>query len=348
MLYDYKSATDDIEVRNFLDKNKILEIVDEESIFEMVFGFRPKEFEYITSPFRDDSKPGCWFEYSISGKLKFVDWASNYVLNGAKIVSIDCFDAVKLHYNLSNFYETLEFIYKHLIEGKEITERQTPKKKAEKREKTPTTIHVETREFNQRDAQFWKKYGISSANLREDKVFAVKKYQILNSKSSGKIINTFGLSYAYTDFEDDKKKIYSPYASKIGKFITNCGKDDVGGVSSLPEEGDKLIISKSYKDYRVLRNQGYNAVWFQNEGMFPTPFTLLPILFGFKEIIVFFDNDRAGIDSSKRLVEYIKGLDRTLSVREISLPIIPGIKDPSDFIHKKGKEKLNEFLKKEI
>ena len=56
----FRNVTDDIEVKKFLDKDKILEIVSEEDIFEMIFGFKPKEFDYVTSPFRQDNKPGCW------------------------------------------------------------------------------------------------------------------------------------------------------------------------------------------------------------------------------------------------------------------------------------------------
>ena len=115
----FRNVTDDIEVKKFLDKDKILEIVSEEDIFEMIFGFKPKEFDYVTSPFRQDNKPGCWV--IVTGKLKFIDWASDYYVNGVKMVSMDCFDAVKLYYQLPNFYDTLHFIYNHLIQGKEIT-----------------------------------------------------------------------------------------------------------------------------------------------------------------------------------------------------------------------------------
>ena len=342
----FRNVTDDIEVKKFLDKDKILEIVSEEDIFEMIFGFKPKEFDYVTSPFRQDNKPGCWFEYSISGKLKFIDWASDYYVNGVKMVSMDCFDAVKLYYQLTNFYDTLHFIYNHLIQGKEITADKLVKKEksVKKREKNKSSILIETREFDFRDANFWKKYGISSQQLLEDKVFALKKYKIINTTKANRAIRCLGVSYAYTDFEDGKKKIYSPFASKHGKFITNCGKDDIGGLKALSEKGEKLIITKSYKDYRVLRNQGYDSIWFQNEGMFPTSFTLLPILARFEETIVFFDNDRAGIDASEKLIEYISSINNSTRVRSICTPN-PKIKDPSDFIHLKGEKELNEFLK---
>lgn len=346
----FSKINDNIEIKNFLDKNKVLEVVNEEDIFEIIFGFKPKEFEYVVSPFREDHNPGCWFEYSISGKLKFIDWASDCYVNGVKLVSFDCFDAIKFYYKLPNFYETLLFIYNHLIKGKELPKRIEKNKKSVKREKNKTSIIIETREFDSRDANFWKKYGISSQNLVDDKVFAIRKYKIINSIKDNKSVNCYGISYAYTDFKDGKKKIYSPHSnSKLGKFITNLGKEDIGGLRTLVENGEKLIITKSYKDYRVIKNQGYNVIWFQNEGMFPTTLTLLSILSRFKEIIIFFDNDRAGKEAAEKLVEYIYSIDHLIKVKNIFLPDYNGkTKDPSDFYYKRGEKELNEFLKNQI
>ena len=343
---DYNNITDNVEIKNFLDKEKILEIVDEDTIFELVFGFKPVEFELITSPFRVDNRPGCWFEYSFSGRLKFIDWASEYYINGTKVVSMDCFDAVKMYFDLPNFYETLHFIYTHLIQGKELTAEKAKKKerKVRKKEKGTTTILIETRGFDARDAIFWKRYGISSEMLKRDKVFALSKYKILSSSGTSKLIRTFGISYAYTDFQESKKKIYSPYSSKKGKFITNCGKDDIGGLRVLSETGNKLVISKSYKDWRVLKNQKVDSIWFQNEGMFPTVFTLFPIFARFKEIIIFFDNDRAGKNASLNLENYLKNMGCTLPIRSVSLPDHSRIKDPSDLVSYEGEKRLKEFL----
>ena len=36
-------------------------IFTEEDIFELVFKFKPKEFDYVKSPFRKDDSAGCWF-----------------------------------------------------------------------------------------------------------------------------------------------------------------------------------------------------------------------------------------------------------------------------------------------
>ena len=104
----------------------------------------------------------------------------------------------------------------------------------------------------------------------------------------------------------------------------------------------QLMITKSYKDYRVLRNLGVNVTWFQNEGSVPN--NLKKIINGYKDVIIFFDNDYTGLEASEKLVNIIGN-----KAREIYLPIPlleEGIKDASDMYLKKGVDELKLFLTK--
>ena len=75
----YGTTTDKVIESGFINKNKILEYVTQHDIFELVFGFKPIEFEYITSPFREDSSPGAWFEVDLNtNKLRFTDFADTF------------------------------------------------------------------------------------------------------------------------------------------------------------------------------------------------------------------------------------------------------------------------------
>jgi hypothetical protein len=167
----------DEQIKGFIDKNDILKYVSEEDIFELVFKFKPKEFDYVTSPFRKDSDAGCWFQYYPSGKLKFIDFGSQVYMRGRKMINIDCFDAVQIYFNLPNYYQTLKFIKKHLIDGKELPEHDVNITQREKRE---LVILFDVREFESRDGHYYKRYEISKQNLIDDKVFAVKRFKILN------------------------------------------------------------------------------------------------------------------------------------------------------------------------
>lgn len=334
---------DNLDRRGFISRETILEYVSEEEIFELVFGYLPEEHVYVTSPLRVDNGPGCFFERSssYSGKLRFVDFANDFGK------PMDCFDAVQQYFKIPNFYLTLEFIFERLIKGtnKSAERRIMPHiNKSKKR----TVILFDTRPFQMRDADCWKRYGISKQNLIVDRVFAVKKYTLLNTKKGDIIQRCHDICYAYTEFEEGRKKLYFPYREGKGRFITNCNKNDIGGLHLLPLYGSQLIITKSYKDWRVLVNQGKTAIWLQNEGMIPSPEILFPIIKRFNKVIIFFDNDLQGLTASQKLCDLINGEFPSKATR-LWLPealLEENISDPSDYYHLKGQSYLQQFLYK--
>jgi len=235
---------DDLERRGYIDKESILKFVSEEDIFELVFGFKPKEFDYVFSPFREDkNNPGCWFQYYPSGKLKFTDFGSQIYIRGKKMINIDCFDAVQIFFNLTNLYSTLKFIKKHLIEGKELPERE--KLPYLERERKQVKIFFEYREFDNRDSSYYKRYEITRQNLFEDKVFACKRYKVINSKVGDYSVRTYDLCYAHTDFEDGRLKLHRPQQTGKNRFLTTCNQNDIYGFKNLPAFGELLVIKKS-------------------------------------------------------------------------------------------------------
>tara|TARA_R110000851_G_scaffold97156_2_gene210675 strand:+ start:7775 stop:8845 length:1071 start_codon:yes stop_codon:yes gene_type:complete len=347
----FNRTTDDIAESGFISKNKILEYVSQADIFQLVFGFKPVEFDYVCSPFREDTSPGCWFEIDLNtNKLRFTDFADTRVINGVKMSNIDCFDSVMVYFGLPNFYKTLEFIKAKLIDGREIKHDIVHKIyiKPEKRLKKKVKILMNTRDFYLIDRNFWElRYKITKENLIEDKVFPIRKFKLFDTKTGDHMFRTDDIAYAYTEFESGNKKIYRPKKKDNRRFITNCDAEDVGGMNSNITSGRLLIITKSYKDFRVLKNLGLNVRWLQNEGMFPKNKKFWDLVNSFDKIIVLFDNDPAGIKAAQDLVELINfpSLNRA---RSVHLPIdllSKGISDPSDLIHKRNEQELINFLK---
>lgn len=332
---------DNIERRGFINKDDILSYITEEQIFELVFGFLPQEYDYVASPFRIDKRPGCWFSYTSTGKLKFTDYGNHEVINGIKMTNIDCFDAVQVYFKLKNLYLVLEFIKKHLIDGKNLNKIEvTPQVKIERRK---AKIHVKVRPFEGRDQRYWQKYGITSQNLIEDKVFAVAAYSAFDGNQADFATRVFDLGYAYTNFKSGNKKIYRPLQKGGSKFYTNCTADDIGGLDTLSSSGDILLIKKSYKDWRVVKNQGCEAVWFQNEGMIPSLEILDDLCRRFVRILVFFDNDRAGIQAAIKLTKHINYYYPNKSFY-IYIEPEDYVTDPSDLVAKHGELTLTNFL----
>lgn len=337
---------DTVPVSDFIDIDNILKYVSEEQIFELVFGYQPVEFNRVVSPFRKDKTPGCWFQYYPSGKLKFVDFGTTVVIKGRRMINMDCFDAVQVYYKLPNLFQTLNFIKKHLIDGKELKEKPVSVNIA--KEKKDVEIFIEVRNFEDRDRRYFSKYEITKQNLIDDNVFPVKRIKVLNTKFGDYSNPVFDLCYAHTDFPKGRKKLHRPEQKGKHRFLSNCRQDDIYGYKYLPESGQKLIITKSYKDFRVLKNRGLTVIGFQNEGMIPSDEVLLDILRRFESVIVFFDNDATGISEGERVTNYINfhfpGLCRQVYINPELFAY--GISDPSDLIEKMGRKELIQFLAK--
>lgn len=333
-------ASDNVDKRGFINQNVILEYVSQEEIFELVFKFRPIEYVYVTSPFRIDKKPGCWFERtsSFTGKLRFVDFAGTFGK------PMDCFDAVQVYFKLPNFYLTLEFIYNELIVNQDRSKGVSVFKQFEKK---TTSITFDSRQFLSKDGIYWQKYDITRQNLIDDKVFPVRRYYVENGKNGDFTYACYDLAYAYTNFENQRKKIYFPHRKGNKRFLSTCIKDDIGGLDTLPPFGRELIITKSYKDWRVLKNNGKNAIYFQNEGMIPNEVLLMSIVKNWTRVIIWFDNDEQGIKSAQ-IISNLINLNFPSKCTTLHLPVSLnslGISDPSDLYYHKGKNALHEFFK---
>ena len=334
------------EIRS-LSPEEILNEVSQEDIFNIFIKkeiIADKSGATYVAPYRNDKNPDCYFE-EYDGKLFFVDFAD---IPQSK----NCFGFISKCTGL-NYFDSLQYIVKHfdLGKGNSPKRNKTIQKENEvvevKKIKRERTITYVPRQFNGKDKKFWSQYEISSKELIEDKVIPIDLYKSTSRKGEPFVIKPFDIMYAYTDFDNSKVKVYRPYGGKEEKWFTNCTQNDIGSINHLPISGDKLIISKSYKDCRVIRNQGLNSIWFQNEGMIPNPTLLRQLCNRFKEIIIWFDNDEAGLRSCKIVASHINSLyPGKAKVIHLDTSLLEqDIKDPSDLISKKGKTELIEFIK---
>ena len=317
----------------FINKENLLLKYSQQEIFSLVFGFLPQEFQYSTSPFRKDKNPGAWFEW-YEDKLWFFDLGNTEIIRGVRMRNIDCFNAVMIFFNLDNFYTTLSFIEDNLsvVDKLDIPEKPLlPKKEV--------NVFTMPRVFQIRDANYWKPYGISKENLIEDKVYPISKYTLTNTKKGTIKGNADDIAYVLTDFEDNKKKIYFPKRKGL-RFLGNVTKNHLGCLKNLPEFGNKLIISKSYKDCRVFKNYSFYSFWTQSETSLPDIDILFKRIKNYKEVVVCFDNDEQGIVKSKELNTLINNTFPNKS-REIKTN---GSKDPSDLRKKEGDFGFRKFL----
>lgn len=343
-----------------LEVEEILKRVSQEDIFKIII----KEEIVLDkgalykAPYRADTIGECYFmEYE--GIIYFVDFADGEGVKPSNSAIFFLMKCLRLP-----FKETLEYINNHFNLGlgnsshelKEATIEHSIilKEKFCESIKINKSITYATRKFNDKDRQFWSKYGISKQNLIDDKVIPIAAYIAYSRKNEMFSITPFDIAYAYTDFsgqesEYEKVKIYRPYAQvRESKWFTNCNQDDIGSHLHLPMKGKLLIITKSYKDCRVLRNHGLASIWLQNEGQIPSTKVLKAYATRFEKIIIWFDNDQTGITKGRILTDIINSFFPNKTI-QIFLPpklLKEGIKDPSDCIDK-NKTFFYQFLREQ-
>ena len=328
-----------VEEQSNLSIEEILLRITQEEVFTLITGEVPDINSKYLSFIRKDNDANCFFTY-YNGKLYFVDF-------GHSKTHLDCFGLIMEYYNC-NLQESLRFTNEQFklglvgdeqpVEIKYILPETVPKIKHH------TDIIYKIRPFDIRDKDYWTQYGISRDNLLEDCVVPVLWYKFFSNRRGRDIaIRPMKPTYAFTEFSP-KVKIYSPYAPKnSGKWIANVGKDDVGNIDNLPLTARVLTITKSYKDCRVLRNQGIVSCWFQNEGMIPNDAIISRLANRFDEIYILFDNDDTGVKASQKVVQRINSSYPNVA-KNATFPIIENVKDASDFYKSEGKYELLKFL----
>lgn len=287
----------------------------------------------ISSPLRTDKHPS-FTVYSSDFGLRYKDFATGE--HGT------CFDFVMKKYNLK-FWECLAVINNDFRLGLESKDYTKPTlgivgvahRKAQVKKSSTTAIQVKRREWNDKeDKKFWTQFGITCKTLKFFNVFPLSHVWI-NDKLVH-IATKSNICYGYY-FGDGKWKIYSPYSKY--KFISNTPKNYFAGYKQLPERANLLVITKSLKDVICLYELGITALAPQSESQNIEYNTMGNWKERFKKIVVFFDNDKAGMQGARRICG-------THALSSIIVPKITETKDISDHYKKYGKTKTESLIKK--
>lgn len=348
-MYGFFDDTDScLRVANMYDYEKIVFLYTEEAIFFHTIGYVPQEGQFTTNPFREDKNPGAfWSKHPRTGFLTLSDLGTKEVKFNVPLFKFDCIGAVMLKNEISNLPEAVKWVVDNvpLPEGKTLTVKDLVKRPLAPIDYTPPLIEYRPRDFELRDKRFWfDRYGISRSDLLEDNVVPIFSYAIKTYRRDKPVIIRSSTPMYAINLPSGNVKIYNPMSEdKKKRFITNANENDIGGYLATPHTGD-LVITKSYKDYRVLRNAGVNNVlWFQNEGCVPQ--SLNETVQGYQRVVFLYDNDRQGMYSSYMLVDKLKGYRLA---EALWIPIDenkPSIKDSSDLVYMKGPKALTKFLK---
>ena len=262
-------------------KEQILEKVSEEDIFS--FYLNCNISKSLKSPLRDDKNPSASFFRYKNDSLMFKDFGG--------FVG-DCFSLVGKLYNL-NYYQAIEKVYYDLINKKDMG---IPKLNFVVKEHQYSKIQVEYKDFTDKALDYWNEYSIDINRLNKFNVYLCNKVYV-----NDELLYTYNennLTFGYY-FGNGYWKIYSPM-KKERRFMSNTNNKIYQGLSLLPQNGDNLIITKSYKDVICFDLFDIPAISPQSESCKLDDRLMVNLKSRFNNIYINYDYDYTGISSMNR------------------------------------------------
>jgi len=301
-----------------LNKEAILQHIQQEEIYSFYIGDDFIKESVINSPLRNDKIPSfaIYYHKTFRDKLMFYDFATKE--------TGDCFILVSKMFGLTMKQTFLKIAYDFKLsdfkqDATAITSYNTTLKIIQ-REKI--NLQIKSREWYDRDMFFWQQFKIKKKTLDFFNVVPLS-YIFYNDYA----VKAENLAYAYKEFKDGNVsyKIYQPESEKF-KWINNADFSVHQGYTQLPVTGELLIITKSLKDVMSMHdNCSISSVGLQSESVSVKSSVLEEYKRRFKKVICLFDNDEPGVRFSKMFANDT-GLDYFL------LPKIKNVKDFSDLI----------------
>lgn len=318
-----------------LTKSAILERISEYDIFMMYMPNKNWSLNRVTfSPFRRETNPSFLVGNKF-GNITFIDFADSSIKG-------DCFDFVRMMFNISNLDEILRKIdcdFGLGILTKEVKDYKSITSSYEKPilEKKQTIIQVVTKKFTNKELDYWQQYHLTIDDLKENNVYSIKNLYI-NKHTLHIPPQEMVFGYLY----GEHWKIYRPFVSgKTKWFPNNVPNSTMDGLDKIKEKCNTLIITKSKKDYMVLKKVFPCTCSVQNEGISCfTDHNVSMIKNMSEKQILAFDSDVAGVANSQKIT-------KTFGFDYINVPrnyLEEGIKDWSDWAKKYGLSVIQDYL----
>jgi hypothetical protein len=298
------------------------------SIFCFYIGGKLQIGVPINSPLRKDENPSFALFKTLTGDIMFKDFSTGEAGGWVKFI--------QMKFDLSYRSAIAKAFVDLILTNKDIPEGYiTPHMLYEKKN---TTIGIKLASFRQADLKYWKQFNIDNDLLNLYNVVAVSDVWVNNQL----VLNRNGEDLMFAYLINNRIKVYSPLANRRYKWIGNTDLSCIFGYSQLPIRGNLLIITKALKDVMTLKSFGYEAVAGNSETSLLKESTIIELKERFERIIVFLDNDEAGINAAKKYQE-------KYNLDYVIVPDKYECKDISDFVKKYTNlewviQKLNNLL----
>lgn len=313
-----------------------IEDIDPYEVFHTYIGTVPNVNKTIKTPFKSERTPSFRFYVSKEGILKFKCYSTGHGGN--------CIDFVAALYNI-DYKEAIVKIINEVYGDKKVYKVQgttayvkpTPSVYVPKAE---AKIEVILRDWVIEDIDYWKQYGLTIDDLYKYDVKPCSQVWIYIDKMYYNYTTVKDLCYRY--LINGRYKIYRPFIMKKGRWLSNMTRKEVQGFAQLPEKGELLVITKSLKDIMVLKKYlNVDSISFGSESMTVTKEIADYLYTRFKTIILFYDNDEAGLTNMERI-------SKETNIPYVSIDVELESKDPSDLYKKYGKFAFQDVITKLI
>ena len=193
-------------------------------------------------------------------------------------------------------------------------------------ENTNRPFTISQKPFSKHELLYWYKYGITANALKKYNVISLDKFSSVNKEGKPYTITSTEKEPIFGYVHKKNIKIYRPFSPKI-RFL-HGGEREINycfGLEQLPSKGDILFVTGGEKDVLSLTSRDLNAICFNSETSNISSEIMKKLSYIFKHIVILFDMDKTGLESSLKCQEQFK----ELNVKRLLLPL-SGNKDSKD------------------
>lgn len=315
----------------FLSEKKILELVDEYTLYCHYTQYDPLIIgkAYNAPYYRKDDYPSFSVFASNGQSVEYLwkDHATGEVGN--------IFKLIKKVESLNSNEEVYARINEDFALGYNNHEAPPQKEKIvlyEKPERNDIKISIISQPLTQAGQLFWKQFDISEELLRQYNTEQVKYYWTWLGQPAPTTAPDPTFSYRIGDYH----QLYSPYVDKLRKFRNDLPENYFFGYMQLPKTGDTLVIDKSCKDTLLCKRLGYWAVNGKSETTIIPHSKMMELKDRFTNVYLTLDPDPAG----RKQTEKYLALYPWLRPR-----FLTQAKDKSDLVKAVGFDEAEKIIK---
>ena len=183
--------------------------------------------------------------------------------------------------------------------------------------------------FTAAELAFWGESGITQEILKLFQVVSLKKFSSENNEGKPFSIAATDKEPVFGYTAKQYVKVYRPHSEMRFLYAGDFGENYCFGLEQLPAKGDLLFITGGEKDVMSLTAHGFHAICFNSETVTIPVGIIHRLSFRFKHIVLLYDVDKAGLDSSAKQELALKNY----GVKRLLLPLAGTKveKDISDF-----------------